>query len=168
MKIGGSIIGNFSQNAVISALGHPSATATSDLAIAGLSVGGRVEDADIYAGFTVNGEYDPTSADAQIGAVSIGGDWNNSNLLAGVHEIGSTFSKISDSHDNSKITSSIASITIGGQVLGPSGGLVVETGFSAEWIKSFSVGGTKLTLKSGAHNDDFNIGASGDVTFEEV
>jgi hypothetical protein len=172
VKIGGSIVGSASVPAIISALGQATPKAPNDLAIAGLTVGGRVEDAQILAGYSFNGSnLNPTSADAQIGNVSVGGDWIASNLLAGATPTGSgQFEKITGGTDNAAITSSIASITIAGEVLGtlPTLSNTDSYGFAAELVKSFTIGGTKIKLLSGLDNDYFAIGTTVDVALEEV
>jgi hypothetical protein len=172
MKIGGSIVGNGSAAAVISALGQATPKAPNDLAIAGLTVGGNVEYAQILAGYSFDGaNFNPTSADAQIGNVSVGGDWIVSNLWAGAEPTGGgQFEKITGGADNAAITSSIASITIAGEVLGtlPSVNNADSYGFAAEVVKSLSIGGTKIKLLSGTDNDYFAIGTTVDVVLQEV
>jgi hypothetical protein len=169
VKIGGSIVGNSTTDAVISALGQATPKAPSDIAIAGLAVGGRVEDADILAGYD-SVSLAPTNADAQIGNVSVAGDWIASNLLAGAEPSGGQFAKITGGTDNAAITSSIGSITIGGQVLGTPATINNSDsyGFAAELVKSLSIGGTKIKLLSGPDNDYLPIGATADVALEEV
>jgi hypothetical protein len=170
VKIGGSIVGNSTVAAVISALGQLTPKTPNDLAIAGLTVGGRVEDADILAGYEIASvDFVPARADAQIGSVSVGGDWITSNLLAGAKQSGTTFVKIT-TNDNAAITSSIGSITIAGEVLGtlPSVNNADSYGFAAEVVKSLSIGGTKIKLQSGLDNDYFAIGVTADVVLEEV
>jgi hypothetical protein len=129
-----------------------------------------VEDAEILAGYDIH--QNPTGPDAQIGSVKVGGDWITSDLLAGCERRTNSFQIISDPNHNPKITSSIASITIGGQVLGATSGsthiLGDYFGFSAEQINALSVGGTKIKLKAGPDNDSFNIGATNDFVLEEV
>ena len=68
---------------------------------------------------------------------------------------------------NTSLLAEIASISIGGEVLGtPSSVSSTDAfGFVAQYIVSFSEGGIALHLKPGAHNDDLALGATSDVTF---
>jgi hypothetical protein len=171
ITVGGSIVGNITNPAVISARGQATPKAPSDIAIASLTVGGKVENANILAGYDI--DLNPVSDDAQIGDVKVGIDWVASNLLAGTYfnSVDQLFERIDDLNDNPNIRSSIGNITIGGQVLGTPASLnpLDNFGFVAEQIKSFSVGGTKFTLNSGPLNDDLPVGATGDVVvFEEL
>jgi hypothetical protein len=164
VKIGGDLVRSF-----ISAVGQATPKAPNDLAIAGVTVGGRVEDTQILAGYSLNGtNFDPSSADAQIGPVSVTGDWIASDLLAGAYFNGFLFVK-NNGTDNAGIVSSIASITIGGEVLGiPGDNGTNHFAFAAQQIKSFKVGGTTIALHSGAFNDHLLIGVTGDVELLEV
>jgi len=165
VKIGGSIVG-----ATISALGQATPKSPNDLAIAGLTVGEDLEFANIFAGYSFDGtNFNPTSADAQIGNVSVGGDWIASNLLAGAKPTGSgQFEKITGGTDNAAITSSIASIAIAGEVMGTLTVANDSYGFAAELVKSLTIGGTKIKLLSGLDNDYFAIGTTADVALQEV
>jgi hypothetical protein len=71
---------------VFSAGGQAAPTATTDLAIGRLSIGGRAERMNVLAGHQVSGE--PSNGNAQIGTVTVGGDWLASNLVAGVENYG--------------------------------------------------------------------------------
>lgn len=137
---------------------NPSATpdATKDVAIAKISIGGRVERAAILAGYDYADLSAPSPADgdAQIGAVKIGGDWVASSLVAGVQNSGNTgtdFSHFGNASDlvigsgNAIISAKIASITIGGQVIGSAVG-GEHFGFAAEQIGSFKAGGAIIPL----------------------
>jgi hypothetical protein len=161
INIGGSII-----NAVISAFGQTSPKAPNDLAITSLTVGGRMDFAAILAGYDTSGN--PESADAQIGNVTVHGDWINSYLLAGVEKTNPVTLKKISTNDNPAITSSIGAIVIGGEVIGDPAAIGIACAFSAEQIKSFSVAGTVIPLHSGPHNDDFRIGPAGENRLEEV
>ena len=77
----GSLIGNPTNPAVISARGQAVPTATADLAIKSLRVVGRVQYAQIVAGVDQSGA--AANADAQIGPVVVGGNWVASSLVAG-------------------------------------------------------------------------------------
>jgi len=76
ITINGSVIGNSTSQAVISAGGQLAATGTTDLAIGSVIVRGRVEHGLIIAGVdpVTTLDYQPVDADAQIGSVFVGGD----------------------------------------------------------------------------------------------
>ena len=110
-----------------------------------------------------------SEANAQLGAVKVGGDWISSSLIAGIDSVGG---RVGDGNDvkaaggapDPNAFSKIASITIGGQVLGTVGEPNRAFGFGAEFIGSFKVGGSALALKPGAHNDTFaGAGLVGDA-----
>jgi hypothetical protein len=164
------VVGNATNRALISARGQAVPAGTSDLAIARLTVGGRVEQTDILAGYTIDG--DPVNGDAQIGAVKVGTDWITSNLVAGIM----TASYFGSNDDmvipgSSAVRSSkIASIAVGGQVLGTPDSVNPDDhyGFEAESIGSLRVGGTAIPLKAGPHDDDLFVGSTGDVRVREL
>jgi hypothetical protein len=152
------------------------ATATTDVAIKSVTVNGRVEFARILAGYTF--DLSPVNADAQIGSVTVGGDWIASSIAAGVVDGGNGFgnsldAKISDANDAPNVVSKISSIVIKGQALGTSGG-TDSFGFVAEQLGKFSVGGTLVVLTPGAHNDTsltdplLAVGTTGDLRLLEV
>lgn len=105
------------------------------MAIASLRVLGCVEYARILAGVDASG--DAKNADAQVGLVSVSGDWIASSLAAAAvpgHRwlflaTGAT-PKVRPLKDEAGISSRIASRTIGGSALGTPGGAVTT---SASW-----------------------------------
>jgi hypothetical protein len=152
---------------VITAHGQAAPTATTDVAIKSLTVGGRVEFTDILAGYSKN--LAGTNADAQIGAIKIGGDWRASYVIAGVNPGGGGVGTSDDTllpagvdfgsgpvADGPPI-SKIASIVIAGQVLG-NPGTDMAYGFGAEQIGSFKYNGITVPLKAGASNDTSALG----------
>ncbi|HEX3151618.1 MAG TPA: hypothetical protein VHR66_26325 [Gemmataceae bacterium] len=161
----GNIIGNFTNPVYISARGKAVQTKT-DLALGKLNVRGRVEYAQILAG------YDPTgggvNADAQVGSVSVGGDWVASSLVAGALATNADFGDADDAAivgGNSAIVSKIGKVTIRGQAIGTVGG-TDQFGIVAQVIGVLRVSGTKLPTTSGS--DDFFIGTSGDFKANEI
>ena len=171
VQIAGSLIGTAANPVTIAARGNPLATGTTDVAIASVSITGHVEFAQILGGYSF--DLSPLNADAQIGSVKVGGDWIASSIAAGVVDGGNGFGnsgdvKITDANDSATIFSKIASITIGGQVLGTIGGSD-HFGFVAEQIGSFKVGGTTIPLSSDpAVKDNRAVGVTGDVTILEI
>jgi hypothetical protein len=175
IKIGGDIVGTAGSAAVmISALGSVGPTATGRLAIASISVRGRVESAIIEAGVNLTGGVG-LNADAQIGAVTVGGDWVASSIAAGAFQGNDNFFGDADDvkfsgpgvNDNSGVLSKIASVTIGGQVVGTAAA-GDHFGIVAESVGAVTVGGTRLLLHPGPHNDDLSIGITGDFAVREI
>jgi len=182
ITVGGSLVGNSTNQVIISALGQTSLAkgAKLDVAIASLTVGGRVDFADILAGY--NDLLEGENGQAGIGAVAVGKDWIASNLVAGASATGggstvspSTSFGGSGSKDlvlkafpsDSNLIAEIASIVIGGDVLGTVAA-GDQFGFVAQEIGSFSDGGTVFKLKAGPGNDNLPVEATGDVTLQEV
>ena len=157
---------------MISARGHLTPTATTDLAIASLTVRGRVEFGLIRAGYTADGV--PVNADAQIGKVSVGNDWIASSLVAGVVSGNTVFGDADDAKmsgvgvkDLATISSRIESFTVNGQMFGTVGG-ADHFGIVAESVVAVTVDRTVLGLTSGKGNDDLSISLTGDFRINEV
>jgi len=159
----GSIVGT-----VISAAGVIAIDGDDCGSIQSLTVFGSVENALILAGYSLG----PTNADARIGAVLVGGDWVASDLVAGVdagadNKFGTIDDVlIADLKNDPNVVSTIASITIKGQVLGtPAAG--DGFGFCAERVGSISVGRSAIGLKP-ATKDFIALGPTFDVRVNEV
>jgi hypothetical protein len=171
ITVKGSLVGNATNPVVISAVGQAVVPpgSTRDVAIASLKVGGQVEFANILAGYDTN--LTPVNANAQIGAVKVGGDWIASNLVAGVAAgsdglFGTADDVlIPDLNANPRIIASIASVTIGGQAQGTVAG-GDHFGIVAQKIDALSVAGSTLPLTAG--KDVIPLGATGDFTAREV
>jgi hypothetical protein len=170
--IKGSVVGNSTNPAIISARGKAAPTPTSDVAIGSLRVLGRVELAQIQAGVDATGA--ARNADAQIGVVSVGGDWVASSIAAGAVSGNGLFGDTGDARmtgvgikDDSLVVSKIARLTVGGQVLGTIGG-ADHYGIVAEVIGPVTVGGTLIPTTPGPSNDDFFVGITGDFAVNEV
>ena len=180
----GSLIGNSTNPVVISAVGQTvlATGATVDNAIASLTVGGRVDYADILAGY--NPQLMGVNGQAGIGPVTVGQDWIASNLIAGA-SAGNGVTTITPTTNfgtagsvdlppafpsNTSLLAEIASITIGSQVLGTPSSVNSNDafGFVAQHVVSFSEGGTALKVKAGRSNDYLAVGATNDVTLLEV
>jgi hypothetical protein len=165
---------------IISARGQANLalTATSDLAIRSLTVGGNVDRGQVLAGYSP--DLVPLNADAQIGSVAVDGDWIASDLVAGAVANGS-FGDADDmkiagpgTTDRDAIVSKIGRITVQGHVLGTDG-VADQFGFVAQQIGSFKVGDTNVELMPGFANDlfvmsDFRlvIGETDDVRVLEI
>lgn len=179
----GSLVGSQTggtHDVLITARGQLTASATSDIAIKSIAVGGRVELARILAGYGqagtgVDGE-GGLNADASIGKVIVGRDWIASSIAAGVDDNGDGFGNANDAKlagpgvtDNAAIISRIGSIAINGQALGTVGG-TDQFGFVGEQIVSLKIGAVSLPLTPGPANDlaGIPLGTTGDLTVREV
>ena len=173
ISIGKNIVGNATQRVTIIANGPSAEGPASDVAITSITVGGRVEAADILAGYSVVGtSANATNADAQIGAVKIGGSWATSNLVAGaVNSVPPNFGDANDSAiagGNTAIASKIASLTIGGPVYGtPSTQSSTDHyGFVAQSFGAIKIHGIAVILTSS--NSDPLVSATGDVFVHQI
>ena len=175
VTIKGSLIGHTSASGdtpvIISARGQEQHGVTSNVAIGKISIGGRVDHALILAGYEEN--LIALNGDAQIGAVTVAGDWIASSLVAGATNPTSGNRFFGNGGDalisggSAAIQAKIASITIGGQVLGTIGG-TDQFGFVAEQIGLLKVAGTLIPLKPAAHVDNRAIGPVGDMALHEI
>ena len=184
ISVGGSLIGTSTNAVIISAVGLASVPKKGvDTAIGSLTVDGQVELANILAGYdpTTNGLTDgagaitgPVNGQASIGTVRIGGNWTQSNLVAGAQPGPSNLfgepdnTEISAADGSSEdLIAQIARIMIGGQVAGGPNPATDHYGFVAEQINKLSLGGKEYALKAGPRNDSITIGTTGDVTLLE-
>jgi hypothetical protein len=165
----------------IAALGKINPTSQADsVAIGRVTVGGNVISTQILAGYDATPS--PINADASIGTVKVGGDWIASDLIAGIKDGGDGYfggpsnlgTVLTDDTvipgGSAAILAKIASITIGGQVIGTPGINGDNYAFAAEQIGAMNIGGAAIALKSGPHNDvfDFTDPNLSDVTIEEL
>jgi len=188
LTVRGGLIGNVTPNGdspvIVSAFGKtPVAGATTDVAIGKISIGGRVEWAQIFAGYDV--DLVPQNADAQIGAVTVGADWIASSLVAGAINLGQDQTvggtganadnvkfgdlsdrKISEAGELPNVRSRISSIVIAGQVFGTPDSFRTgdQFGFVAEQIVAFKVGARTSVLEAGPGNDGIFVHSAVDLT----
>jgi hypothetical protein len=172
LLIRGSVIGNETNPAVISAYGQAVPAANSDIAIGSLRILGRVEHAQILAGVYPNGSVG--NADAQIGSVTVGGDWIASSVAAGAVSGNGYFGDSADAvmsgqsvRDRPGITSRIGSLSIGGQVMGTVGG-ADHFGIVAQEVGLIKFGDLAVPVTIGRSNDEFYLGITGDFAVNEV
>jgi hypothetical protein len=156
MVIGGSIQGNDTMQALITAKGSTAITGAKNLAISTLSISGSVTQASILAGYdttgtTVNGDGGTLGGSAQIGTVTVAGDWRASSLASGTTTgADGTWGSPTNAllpKANPTLVASIAKIVINGTISGLPG---PQNGFVAEHFTSFSAGGDVLTIPAGA------------------
>ncbi|MHA3770753.1 beta strand repeat-containing protein [Verrucomicrobiota bacterium sgz303538] len=177
ITVKGSIIGNVNPNGdspvIISARGQAAPTGTSDIAIGKINIGGRVEHALILAGYNGSVNAGDTAAaalngNAQIGSVTVGGDWLASSIAAGVVDTGNDgFGNADDTVIGGGASiAKIASILIRGVVAGTatSGD---HFGFVSHQIGAFTSLGFRAPLTAGTDIIELSP-ITGDVTVREV
>jgi hypothetical protein len=185
----GSIVGNATNPAIISAVGQASLTgnATTDVAIKTLKVTHNTTYGDILAGYNVDTQNSTqllgtgVNANAQIGTVTIGGTYEATNIIAGAGPGTTGFGTAGSAAlsgpgvaDLPTIISKISKVIIEGSVI-PTPNNSDTYGIAAQYVASATVGKTKLTLLAGPDNDTFANGkdqqlpgATGDVFLYEV
>lgn len=172
--INGSIIGNATNPFVIQAN-----STSSSLALGRLTVKQDVQYALIQAGYvptetSTMGEPRPANADAQIGTITVLGDWIASSVSAGVSPTNGFYGDGDDAKmagvdvvDSPTVKSKINSVSIGGQILGTIGGSD-SYGIVAETIGSIKIGGTAIPLLNSAVKDNIPFGLSNDFRILEL
>lgn len=185
VTVKGSLIGNVAPNGtslvVISARGQATPVGEKDMAIGKITIGGMVERANIFAGFTT--ALVASNDGVQIGAVNVGRDWIASNLVAGVQNFGADGDpggagaaadnvNFGDSADVSigagGIANRIASIVIRGTVVGTDAG-GDHFGFSAGEIGSFKSLNFTAPLIAGTSDGTIPLSPiTGDVAIREL
>jgi hypothetical protein len=135
--------------------------------IAKLKVVGGVTASTILAGYDRFGN--ALNGDAQIGSVSVSGDWAGSTMAAGVLDVDSNgFGNADDTvipGSNAATVSRIASVIITGNVVGRADG--GQVGFVAQQIDSLSIAGAKVALTS-AKNTIVLTTSLNEITIREV
>ena len=154
------------QGVSIFAVGKAVQTKT-DVAIAKLTVLGNVSGSEVLAGYDRFGN--ATNGDAQIGKVRVTGDWAGSSMAAGVFDVSADgFGSADDTvipNSNTAIFSKIASVIIGGNVLGRAD--ASQCGFVAQQIDSMSIAGVKVALTT-AKNSIVLATSLNEISIREV
>jgi hypothetical protein len=171
IKVGGSLFGNGAHPLLIQAGGIESASGPTDVVLGSLFVKGSVLSTRIVAG--ISDSFVPINADAQIGTVSVGGDWIGSSLAAGVVPVNGFFGDGNDTlapagKNDANVLSKIGSLTIAGQAQGTALANGDVFGIVAEQIGSLSIGGASLPLTAGVGNDNVAVGSTGDFVLDEI
>ena len=176
LTVRGSILGavgnqGLRSGVIISAGGDNAGTVGMDVAIGKLRVGGDVSQARILAGWSPdnNGFPRPTDGNAQVGSVSVSGDWIASSLVAGTAN--SSLNDFGDGTDTvitGGTIASIASITIKGIVAG-SAAASDHFGFVSHTIGACKAAGFTATLHATGPLDGIELSPlTDDVTIREV
>lgn len=162
-----------------------------DVAFGNINIGGSARNALILAGY--NTTTDVSSAgedpDAQMSAVSVAGDWIASDLVAGARwdanygTSGDALLSVLDQvpggpflSNNPKIISTIAKITIEGQIIGTGANTTAHFGSVARHIIEMKIGpdGSPLVLNAFKRNENdptalrYNVAGTGDVRLFEI
>jgi len=160
LTIRGDVRGNSTQSALIAARGQIRPRGATDLAFGNINIAGNVERANIRAGngafFDYSSSFRLDNPDAQIGSITVGGNWTASEMGAGTYSrTGDRYNKrtIAGVPDSSRRLAKIGSIAIGGSVRGTSAA-GDNFGFIAEEIGRVRVGGSNLALVAGPSNDN--------------
>jgi hypothetical protein len=171
----GSVVGNPSNPAIISAVGQARllGTPTTDVAINKLTIKGDSIYADILAGYNTDTSTSllgtGVNADAQIGTVTIGTAnagtvYEATNIIAGVGPgstgfgtAGSVALSGAGVADLPSLISKISKVVINGTA-NPTANGTDSFGIAAQYIASATYNGTKLALLAGPDNDTFASG----------
>ncbi len=108
-------------DSTISARGQAVPGSRTDLAIAKVTVAGNVTNSEILAGYNLGGV--AVNADAQVGAVVVGGEWRASSLAAGVADVegdgfGDADDRLIGTGGVTALVARIAEVTVKGGVFG--------------------------------------------------
>lgn len=178
LVVAGSLIGNTTAlgdtPVIISGEGQASPTATSDIAIGSITIGGQVEHSLILGGYTTsidlaNTKLSFANNNAQIGSVKVGGDWIASSLASGTVDVNNDgFGNADDTTNGTGVISKIASIIIGGTVTGtPAAG--DHFGFESHQIGTFRYQGFTAPLSAAIPGQVIELSpVTGDVTIREI
>jgi hypothetical protein len=162
-------MGQASNPALIIARGQDTKPTTGfDTAIASLTVKGDVRFARILGGFDLG--QNPSNADAAIGAVTVGGSWRASSLVAGAMDTGAAGFGVGDSlqvSNDTALVARIASITIKGNVVGTFDA-TDNFGFVSQQIDKVKLGGRSISLTTGPTNDNVLLPLTNDIHILEV
>lgn len=172
ITIKGNVIGSMTvngKNPVIIAAYGSSTPSDKAVSIGEIRIGGRVENTVLAAGVLDSVGY---NGNAQIGAVTVGGDWIASSLVAGIRDAGANgFGNLDDvavpSPVGDGLVSRIASVTIRGFVAGTTAP-GDQYGFTAQQIGSFKAGGKALVLTAGTDGIIPLASLTGDMHLREA
>jgi hypothetical protein len=178
VSVKGDVVGNAANAVLIRGEGVENAAQNTDIAIASLTVGGFAQDTLVLGGYGGGNAAD--NGNAQIGAVKVGGNWTASSITAGIEDtasggisagFGNGTDKQISATPGGTIVPSIASIDIGGIVIGDAGA-GDHFGFDAEKIGSFKYDGITVALPATqppVANDTIALSpTTGDVAIEIV
>jgi hypothetical protein len=176
----GSVRGNPTNPVYITAGGRQNPKGGADVAIGRLTIRGSAQHMQVLAGYdrtNVDGRPRAVNADAQIGAVTVGGDWTASSVVAGAVAGDNGYFGDGDANegkttgagvkDTAGVTSKIGSLTIRGAATSSADG-ADHYGVMAEAVGAVKVGPTAVALKAGTSNDLVLVGGTDDFKVKEV
>ena len=162
--------------AIISAAGGVN-NGKADLAISSVTIGGNVDLANILAGYTAL-SLTPFDPNAQIGTVSVTGNWTAGNIITGTQNTTSNnvnFGDANDAADHVHHQHRHAAVDhyIDQDRRDHRRHAVGRRFQRSFWIcragsRALRVGGSKITLTAGASNDDIALGTTGDFNLHEI
>ncbi len=160
-KIGADRLGSFTAASLIDSV------VTAKNAIGKFSIAGDVTNSNVLAGYSVDAA--PVNGHAQIGAVTVGGNWSASNLVAGVRDLEHDgFGDADDSPIQSgggAPFSKIASIVIKGTVSGTAEA-GDRFGFVAQTLGSMHVNGRVISFDGAV--SELTASTTDDVTARRI
>ncbi len=183
LSIKGGIQGTDETTAVVTAGGATGLVLnqTTDLAFGKIVIGSSVRNAAILAGYDTTADVTAAASrpDAQIGVVTINGDWIASDLVAGAawsENFGDGNDVKATGVDNADIFSKIAKISVTGQIVGTGGSTPDHFGFVAQEIVEMKIGPSRspLSLNAGNGNDNdpttlrYNVAGTVDTRVFEI
>lgn len=155
MLVKGGLVGaDTNSRVLITARGDTSKTTGTNVALTSLTVMGSVSNAMILGGYdtsgtTVNGNGGANGGGAQLGTITINGDFFNGSIATGVSNNTATTGHWADNTNTllstNALVASIAKIVIKGSCFAGT-----QSGIAAEQIKSLSVGGFTVPVAAGA------------------
>lgn len=163
MLVKGSLLGpDNTSRVLITGEGNPLKNSGANPAIKSLTVMGSVKGAMILGGYntvgTTIGGNGGTNGGAQIGTVTVYGDFSNGSIATGVNNQSLVPGNWADGTNTlldaaNQTVASIAKIIIKGATYGP-----IQCGFAAEQIQSISLGGLPVVIDPGAVNPQISQG----------
>lgn len=159
MLVKGDILGQNSEYVNITAQGDITKTSGTNLAIKSLTVNGNMNYVNILGGYdqsgsTLDGAGGNDGGSAQLGTITVLGNFFNSTIATGVSNDNTAVNHWADGNNvllakptGSNIVASIAKIVIKGASFAN-----VQNGVAAELVKSLSFGGSNVPVPAGAQN----------------
>lgn len=177
IRVGGNMIGSATNRVLITARGQLTPSATKDLAIFDMIVGGKMDRADVLAGYDINDDTTtglpiPLNPDAQVGNCTVVTNFIASNLIAGVDYgpdgfFGTADDSLIGGTDNVAIVSKLGLVRIKGGVIGTNSDPSDTYGIGAQYILGLEIAIQKvpqIVAFPGPNNNTFALGNEVDMT----
>ncbi len=163
----GGTLNVFEAGRLVGGVGASRPRVSAEDAINTITISGSISDADILAGYTIDGV--PSNPDAKIGKVVVGSSAPSLdgqqpstvfglNIVAGIFAGPDSYFGTSDdiaiiSEKKTPVVSKIASVIVNGSII--PGGVLSSYGIVAQNVVAVKVGATSQALKAGALNDNY-------------